>query len=218
MGVPCRDLHLLNQATTHKSYAAEHNTDDYERLEFFGDAVLKFVVAEYLFEAFPESHEGDLTEISAVLISAKTLESVGIEIDIQDCVRVGKGVPMRSSIIARSTEALLGALYQDSKFKYVRPFIIQRICSRAAVVASDSVKENYKAQLQQYSQARAQGTPTYAVLKVEGPPHDPIFQVAVLIGDKVVADGSGRSKKAAEQAAARAAFEKLTARTNEAQV
>jgi ribonuclease-3 len=211
LGVPCHDMHLLNDATTHKSFAAEQDAQDYERLEFFGDAVLKFVVAEYLFDTFPQMNEGGLTEISAVLISAKTLEAVGRALDIEPYIRVGRGVPMRGSIIARATEALLGAIYLDSGFTNIRAFIVDNICSSAAELSTDSVKDNFKAQLQQYSQARAQGTPSYEVVKVDGPPHAPIFQVAVSIADTVVADGSGSSKKAAEQEAAKAAFEKLTA-------
>jgi ribonuclease III len=211
LGVPCSKLELLNDATTHKSFAAENEAQDYERLEFFGDAVLKFVVAEYLFDTFPQMDEGDLTEISAVLISAKTLESVGRALDIEPFVRVGRAVPIRGSIIARAMEALLGAIYLDSGFEYIRTFIVDNICSSAAELSKDSVKDNFKAQLQQYSQARAQGTPSYEVVKVDGPPHAPVFQVAVSIADNVVAEGSGGSKKAAEQVAAKLAFERLTA-------
>jgi ribonuclease-3 len=210
IGVPFRNINLLDEATTHKSFAGENDAQDYERLEFFGDAVLKFVVAEYLFDAYQAMHEGELTEIAAVLISAKTLEQVGRSIDIEPYIRVGRGVDIRGSIIARVMEAILGALYQDSKFKYVREFIVDKFCSMAEEVANDSVKENYKAQLQQYSQARAQGTPVYSVIKVDGPPHDPIFTIGVAIAEQMVADGAGPSKKAAEQAAAKAAFEKLT--------
>jgi ribonuclease III len=209
LSVPCKNLELLDKATTHKSYAAEHDVEDFERLEFFGDAVLKFVVAEYLFGEFPAEDEGELTEICAVLISAKTLESVGLSFELESYIRVGRGVPMKPSIIARSMEALLGAIYLDSKFKNIRPFIIEHICSRASAIAGDAVKENYKAQLQQYTQARAQGTPVYSVLKVDGPPHDPVFQVAVLINERVIGQGSGRSKKIAEQDAARDAMARL---------
>jgi ribonuclease-3 len=200
---------LLDEATTHKSYSAEHDVSHYERLEFFGDAVLKFVVAEYLFETYPNMREGELTEIAAVLISAKTLQTLGEELMVSRCIRLGKGVPMRESIIARSTEAIIGALYLDSGMEHVRRFIVDHICSRAQAVADDGVKENYKAKLQQYSQARAQGTPVYEILKVEGPPHDPTFEVAVLVGGKPVANGRGHSKKIAEQAAAKAACAEL---------
>lgn len=209
MGCRLNDPHLLNEATTHKSYAAEHEGTHYERLEFFGDAVLKFVVAEYLFETYRHMREGELTEIAAVLVSAKTLQAVGEELAVSRCVRVGKGVPIRDSIIARSTEAIIGAIYLDAGMEHVRRFVVERICSRAAAVASDRVKENYKAKLQQYSQARAQGTPTYRILKVEGPPHDPTFEVTVSVAGKVVASGRGHSKKTAEQAAAKAACSEL---------
>ena len=210
LGVAVRNFHLLDEATTHKSHAADNDEDDYERLEFFGDAVLKFVVAEYLFTAYPEKHEGELTEIAGVLVSAKTLEQVGESLGIGKFIRVGKGVHVRSSIVARSTEAILGALYMDSRFKQVRPFIVDNFCCYAEDVASDEVKDNFKAQLQQYSQARAQGTPSYEVINTSGPPHDPIFEVGVSVANKLVASGKGRSKKIAEQAAAKAAFAKLT--------
>jgi ribonuclease-3 len=210
LGVPCDNLALLDQATTHKSYASEAGALDYERLEFFGDAVLKFVVAEYVFEFFAEADEGQMTEICAVLVSAKTLESVGKTFGLHEFIRCGRGVPMKPSMIARSMEAILGALYQDSKFEQVRAFIIQHVCARAAGVAADAVKENYKALLQQYTQARAKGTPVYSVIKMLGPPHDPTFEVAVSVADQQIAEGSGPSKKVAEQAAARAAMERLT--------
>lgn len=209
LAVPCENLSLIDQATTHTSYAAEHDVSHFERLEFFGDAVLKFVVAEYMLETFPKMHEGELTEICAVLISAKTLEQIGREFQLENYIRVGRNVPMRPSIVARSMEAVLGAVYMDSKFDNVRRLIVDSICSRAAEVSQDAVKENYKAQLQQWTQARAQGTPVYSVIKVDGPPHAPIFQVGVLIENKMIAQGEGASKKIAEQAAARAAFDKL---------
>lgn len=208
--VPCADLSLIDQATTHKSYGSEFGVPDYERLEFFGDAILKFVIAEYVIDVFADKQEGELTEICAVLISAKTLESVGRTFGLDEFVRRGRGVPMKPSIIARSMEAILGAIYLDSKFDHVRRLILDHFCTRAEDVANDAVKDNYKALLQQYTQARAQGTPVYSVIKTEGPPHDPIFEIAVLVANEEVAVGSGHSKKEAEQAAARAAMEKLT--------
>lgn len=207
LGIPFKNLSLLDQATTHKSYAAENAAKDNERLEFFGDAVLKFVVAEYIYSNFPKLDEGDLTEICAVLVSAKTLEQVGDTFGLDRYIQVGRGVPVRGSLVARSMEAVLGAVYLDSKFKHIQPFIVDNICSRAADVATDSVKDNFKAQLQQFTQGRAQGTPVYSVVSVEGPPHDPIFHVAVSVADRLLAQGEGKSKKAAEQDAARAAFD-----------
>jgi ribonuclease III len=209
LGVTWKDYCLLDAATTHKSCSGEHKLANYERLEFFGDAVLKFVVAEYLYVNFPELPEGELTEIAAVLISARSLQSLGEEIGLERFIKLGKSVTARGSMVARSMEAILGALYLDSRFRQVRQLIASRICCRAALVASDAVKENYKAQLQQYTQARGQGTPAYAVLEVSGKAHAPVFQVAVSVGERQLAQGTGNCKKAAEQAAARAAFEKL---------
>lgn len=210
LGVPCRDLTLLDQATTHKSYGSEYGVADYERLEFFGDAVFKFVIAEDLYERFPDKAEGEMTQIAAVLISAKTLESVGRKFGLSEFIRRGKGVPIRPSIIAQSMEAILGAVYMDSKFEYVRDFILDHFAVFADEVAQDSVKANYKALLQEYTQARAQGTPVYSVIKQEGPPHDPIFAIAVSIGHERLGEGVGSSKKTAQQAAARDAMIKLT--------
>jgi ribonuclease III len=213
LGVPFADLTLVDQATTHKSYGSEFGVEDYERLEFFGDAVLKFVIAEYVFQAFPRKREGELTEICAVLISARTLESIGRSLGLEQFIRRGRGVSIKPSIIAQSMEAILGALYLDSKFGYVRDFIVEHFGSRAEDVANDAVKANYKALLQEYTQARAQGTPVYSVIKQEGPPHDPTFEIAVLVANERIADGTGPSKKIAEQAAARAAMQKLTGDT-----
>jgi ribonuclease-3 len=210
LGVPCNDLSLLDQATTHKSYGSEYGVPDYERLEFFGDAVLKFLVAEYVFQVFPDKAEGEMTEICAVLISAKTLESVGRNFGLDEFIRRGKGVPIKPSIMAQSMEAILGALYQDSKFLVLRDFIQQYFGTLADEVSKDAVKANYKALLQEYTQARAQGTPVYSVIKQDGPPHDPIFEIGVLVSNEQIASGSGSSKKIAEQAAARAAMQKLT--------
>lgn len=210
LGVPCNDLSLLDQATTHKSYGSEYGVPDYERLEFFGDAVLKFLIAEYLFQAFPDKREGELTEICAVLISARTLESVGRNFELEEFIQRGKGVPIKPSIIAQSMEAILGALYQDSKFLVVRDFIHQYFGTLADEVSKDAVKANYKALLQEYTQARAQGTPVYSVIKQQGPPHDPTFEIAVLVGNEQIGEGVGSSKKIAEQAAARAAMQRLT--------
>lgn len=210
LSLPCENLSLIDQATTHKSYGSEIGVRDYERLEFFGDAVLKFVVAEYVFDLFQDKQEGELTEICAVLVSAKTLEAVGRSFGLEEFILLGRGVPIKPSIIARSMEAILGAIYLDSGFTHLRAFIQKHLCANATEVAQDEVKDNFKAQLQQYTQARAQGTPVYSVVKVDGPPHDPTFEVAVSVANKRIADGTGSSKKAAEQAAARSAMEKLT--------
>ncbi len=210
MGVRFDDIKLFDQALTHKSYVAEYPVaNDNERIEFFGDAVLKFVVSEHLFREFASSAEGELTEILAVLVSAKVLKEVGDSFELHRYIRVGRSVPMRSSIVACAMEAILGALYLDSGWVQSEPFIIKHICHRAGELSCDRVRDNFKAQLQQISQSRKQGVPLYEVVEVTGPPHDPFFRVAVTVGATRLGEGGGRSKKAAEQEAARAAVDNL---------
>jgi ribonuclease III len=210
LGVTCGRMGLLDEALIHSSWAAENpGVSDNERLEFFGDAVLKFVVSEYLLERFPNYNEGQLTEIRAVLVSSKTLGEVGLTFNLGKYIKVGRRVSMRPSIVSRSMEAILGAIYLDSGLIQVQNLIIRLFGSQATTVDRDASKENYKAQLQELTQSRAQGIPIYEVASVEGPAHDPMFTVTVAVEGNVIATGKGQSKKAAEQIAAREAFAKL---------
>jgi ribonuclease-3 len=198
---------LLNEALTHSSYAAENpGTKDYERLEFFGDAILKFVVSEYLLERFPDYDEGELTEIRSVLVSDKTLAEIANTLNLSKYILLGRMVQMRPSIVAQSMEAVIGAVYVDLGIIHVQHLVVRLFGNQATTIDRDEIKENYKAELQELSQAHAQGVPVYEVTQVDGPPHDPVFQVSVAVAGKVVASGSGRSKKAAEQDAARVAL------------
>jgi len=210
LSVDCGRMSLLNDALTHSSWAAENpGQPDNERLEFFGDSVLKFVVSEYLLERFPEYNEGQLTEIRAVLVSAKTLGDVAASLNLGKYILVGRRVPMRPSILARSMEAILGAIYLDSGLIHVQNLIIRLFGSQATAVDRDEVKDNFKAQLQELTQSLHQGIPVYAVLGVEGPAHDPLFNVSVSVEGNLVGSGQGRSKKEAEQTAAKAALAQL---------
>jgi ribonuclease-3 len=143
------------------------------------------------------------------LINARTLELVGQELEVEPCIKVAKGVSIRSSMLARSMEAILGAIYLDQGMDTARIFINRFFSTRADAVNKDRVKDNFKAQLQQLTQSRSQGVPVYSVLQVDGPPHDPTFVVAVAVANQMIAQGSGHSKKAAEQEAAKAAYDIL---------
>ena len=210
LGVAVGRMSLIEEALTHSSYASENpGATHNERLEFFGDAVLKFVISEYLLERFPSYDEGQLTEIRAVLVSANALADLAEDFNLAKYILVGRGVQMRKSIIARSMEAILGAIYLDSGLPLVQTFIVRLLGARATAVDRDEIKDNYKAQLQEWTQSRSRGIPIYTVVKSDGPAHDPTFSVTVSVGDEVAGEGSGSSKKAAEQAAAKAALEKL---------
>jgi ribonuclease-3 len=209
LGVTFGRMGLLNEALTHSSFAAESGEKDCERLEFFGDAVLKFVISEYLLERFPDYDEGKLTEIRAVLVSDKVLAEVAGTLGLSKYIRLGNQVQMRPSIMSRSMEAIFGAVYQDLGLFASQTLIVTMFGDHATAVDRDEMKENFKAKLQELSQAKAQGVPNYAITGVEGPAHNPIFEVTVAIEGTVLASGKGSTKKAAEQEAAKASLEKL---------
>ena len=206
----CGRMGLLNEALTHSSYAAEvPGSKDYEKLEFFGDAVLKFVVSEYLLDRFPTYMEGQLTEIRAVLVSDKVLAEIARSIGLDRYILLGRQVQMRPSIMADCLEAIIGAAYQDLGLFPVQNLVVKLFSSHATEIDRDGTYENHKALLQEYTQARAQGLPIYTVLNSEGPAHQPIFTIAVSIAGDAIATGTGPSKKQAEQEAAKFALEKL---------
>ncbi|MCC7528530.1 MAG: ribonuclease III [Candidatus Melainabacteria bacterium] len=210
LGVLFGRLAVLNEALTHSSFAAESpGCRDYERLEFFGDSVLRFVVSEYLLERFPDYDEGQLTAIRSVLVSDKTLAEIAQDFGLSKYILLGRQVQMRPSIMARSMEAIFGAVYNDLGLFEVQNLVLRLFGSRATEVDKDEAKDNHKAQLQEYSQGGGQGVPVYTVDKIEGPPHEPIFSVSVALGGNTLATGCGTTKKAAEQMAAKAAVEKI---------
>lgn len=205
-----KTLTLINEALTHSSYKADHKGSvDYERLEFFGDSVLKFVVSEYLFNRFPNYSEGRLTEIRAVLVSGQTLNQVGSHLQLGKHIILGRGIHLKTSMIGRSLEALFGAVYLAFGLETARTLIESLLSEKAEAIHENASHENFKAQLQELTQGQAKGAPVYATAAVEGPAHDPVFSVTVSVQGEVIASGSGHSKKQAEQQAAKSALEIL---------
>src|SRR5262245_16075782 len=187
LGVHFGRMALLNEALTHSSYAAETpGAKDYERLEFFGDAVLKFVISEYLLERFPDYDEGKLTEIRAVLVSDKVLAELANGVNLSKYILLGKQVQMRPSIMARSMEALFGAVYTDLGLITAQNLIVRLCGNHATAVDRDEFKENFKAKLQEFSQSKGQGVPVYSIVSVEGPAHNPTFEVNVAIDGELM--------------------------------
>ncbi len=212
LGVTCGRMGLVNEALTHSSYAAEHSADDVrdsERLEFFGDAVLRFVISEYLLERFPDYDEGKLTELRSVLVSDRVLAEIAQEMGLSKYILLGQKVQMRPSIMAQSLEALIGAIYQDLGLFSVQTLLVRIFGDKTTACDRDEVKENFKQQLQEYTQGKGLGTPQYMVLNSEGPSHDLVFTVQVEVDGQILAQGVGKSKKAAEQEAAKAAYQIL---------
>ncbi len=208
---------LLDIALTHSSYNFENkqdNCEDNERLEFLGDAVLKIIVSKYLYDRFPNYNEGELTKIRAFIVSDNTLAKLAAEIHLDKYLKIGfheakLGGRKRSSTLACAFEALLGAFYLDGKIDIITEFLIELLQDEVTDIDNSASKYNYKAMLQEYTQANEMGIPDYIVIKEEGPPHKKIFNIEVWVNGIKLGFGSGKSKKEAHQNAAKAAVFEL---------
>jgi ribonuclease-3 len=209
---------LLQQAFIHSSYINENpnlRLLDNERLEFLGDALLSFIVAERLYHEFPDSGEGDLTEIRISFVRQETLARLALELKLGDYLYLGKGEEAtggreKQTNLADAFESLVGAIFLDQGLDAARRFVLSELSSDFERVRAEGIGRNYKALLQEFTQAKFKQLPTYRVVETSGPDHDKGFTVEVLLGDKVLGAGSGKSKRAAEMEAARSAWEKVT--------
>jgi ribonuclease-3 len=217
IGVPFRDVSLLQQAFIHSSYINENPSLqllDNERLEFLGDALLSFIVAEKLYHEFPHFGEGKLTEIRILLVRQETLAQLALALKLGDYLHLGKGEEAtggreRQTNLADVFESLVGAIFLDQGLDAAKNFVLSKLGSHLERVRADGVGRNYKALLQEFTQAKFRQLPTYRVVEVSGPDHDKGFNVEVVLGDRVLGAGSGKSKRAAEMEAARLAWEKF---------
>lgn len=217
IGYRFRDSALLREALTHKSFSNEQpggNVSHNERLEFLGDAVLDLVVSQALFRAFPALAEGDLTRIRAEVVSEAALAVVGRHLGLGNSLRLGRGEERsggrdKDSLIADALEAVFGAIFCDGGFESARG-VIEPLCA-VAIERSARRKAgiDYKTRLQELLQARRGKPPTYALTLTEGPDHQRIYTVEVCSEGQAIGCGRGRTKKAAEQAAAQEALERL---------
>lgn len=209
---------LLVEALTHRSWLNEAGPGEWvdnERLEFFGDALVDFMVSEYLLVRFPMAREGSLTKLRAELVSEPGLALVAEALGLGRFLRLGHGEELtggrqKPSLLANAVEALVGALYLDGGPAAARSLLAAHLFPRVDAMRSDhAAGQDRKSALQELVQARQGVTPVYRVVDESGPPHRRLFEVAVLIDAEVVGTGCGSSKKAAEQAAAAVAFERL---------
>ncbi|MBI4284755.1 MAG: ribonuclease III [Chloroflexi bacterium] len=218
LGVPFNLPSLLEQALIHSSYVNENPgiaRISNERLEFLGDAVLGLVVAEKLYEAFPEFTEGEMTRLRATVVRRETLARVAHTIGLGDYLYLGKGEEAsggryKAVTLAGALEAVIAAIYLDQDLKRVREFILRFFDDEIQRAVTHSGEIDYKSKLQELSQAKLQQTPAYYVLEATGPDHDRHFTVEVRAGGTVLARGKGRSKKLAEADAARSALHRLS--------
>ncbi len=208
---------LLLQAVTHTSFLNEHENagGDNERLEYLGDAVVDFVVADWLFRNYPQLKEGRLTRVRAALVQTKTLAAFARTYDLGDYIRLGRGESDQASrdrdrILCSTLEAVLGAMYLDQGVKTVTTILVPLIAARADQIISEQSDIDSKSQLQEWTQAELGITPDYVTVGESGPDHDKQFIVEARLNDTVHGVGKGSSKRKAAQAAAKAAYVALT--------
>lgn len=215
IGLTFRDWSLLLRALTHSSYCNEHPeaSEDNERLEFLGDAVLDFVVGEWVYHHYPELREGELTRLRAAFVRNEQLAVFARQINLGTALRLGagedaSGARQRTSLLGSAFEALIGALYLDSDLETVKRFVHPFLEKAAASLELTHLLDP-KSRLQEWAQAQRLGTPRYVTIATHGPNHAPIFEVEVYIGDRAYGRGTGPSKQIATLNAAQDALKKI---------
>lgn len=207
IGYDFRDKALLDRALTHISAAKRGRADSYQRLEFLGDHVLGLVVSDMLFRAYPKADEGELSRRLADLVRQETCAEVARAIDLGAAVRLGasesnSGGRRRTAILADVCESLIGAVFLDGGYPAAAEFVERLWLER--MLKPPRPLRDAKTVLQEWAQAQGLPTPSYREVERTGPHHKPEFRVAVDVAELVPAEGSGRSKRAAEQSAAAA--------------
>ena len=217
LGVSFNDPSLLEQALVHSSYINENPgiaPTSNERLEFLGDAVLDLVVAEKLYQDFPQFTEGEMTKLRSALVRRDTLFRMAKAIKLGDHLYLGKGEEAsggrdKPANLAGALEAVIAAIFLDQGSAIAGSFVLGLLDKELQKVTSQGTRADYKSQLQELTQARQQQTPTYHVIETVGPDHDKRFTVEVKVGDTVLGRGSGKGRRAAEAEAARLALQRL---------
>lgn len=210
------NLELLREALTHSSFKNENRNykgKDNERLEFFGDSILSFVVTEYLFNKLDNQPEGGLTKARANIVCEETLSDIAKEIHLGEYIRFGKGEIItggkeRISILADALEALIGAVYIDSDVSVINKFILDLLKEKIDMVISGEIIFDYKTALQEKLQKKGQVEILYMVIEEDGPDHNKTFTIEVSADKFSLGYGKGKNKKEAEQNAAKEALEK----------
>lgn len=214
--VKFKNIDLLKQALTHRSYLNEHpdfKIGHNERLEFLGDAVLEIIVTEFLFVNFPDKPEGELTNWRASLVNAKMLYQVASELGFEKYLMLSKGESRdrdskaRQYILANSVEAIIGAIYLDQGIEPAKRFIFKNIVKNLDDIVKRKAYVDPKSRFQEVSQEVCGITPSYKVLKEEGPDHAKKFTVGLFLDEELVAIGDGTSKQEAQTNAAEKGLE-----------
>lgn len=207
-----KDLELLKTALTHSSYANESSVESNERLEFLGDAVLGFVVADVLYKRYPDASEGRLSKMRSSIVSRMNFAHFARELRIDKQVLLGKGEENtggreRESNLSGTFEAVIGAIFIDGGYRKVYRIITKLL--KDCLNGDEEIFKDYKTKLQEVAQRKYKKVPKYKVVLEEGPPHDKSFHIEVKLGRKSFGKGMGRNKKQAEQEAAKHGLETM---------
>ena len=217
LGYQFKNIDLLREALQHSSYVNEQRDpalQNNERLEFLGDAVLDLVITHILMKHFPETREGDLSRMRATIVNESQLSSVAQRLNLGQHLLLGRGETLsngqeKRSILADALEAVIAAVYLDGGLEAGFEVIQRQFSDIISRVGERVAAEDFKSQLQELVQVRFKTIPHYKVVAESGPDHDKTFQVHLSIGTFLTTHGIGKSKKAAEQAAASVALERL---------
>jgi len=214
IGYLFKEPSLLERALTHPSSTALENCDN-ERMEFLGDSVVNLCVAQALYERHEDWSEGDLTQVKSAVVSTTGLARAAESLALRDVARFGKGLPQNeplpASVQANLFEAVAAAVYLDGGLEAARSFVLRVLGPEMMAVADAGGEPNPKSLLQHLSQKNCGITPHYKLVSTSGPDHDKIFEISAQVGRRSFPAGTGRSKKEAEQAAAKRALELLEA-------
>ena len=209
-----KNVAIYEQALTHPSYNGDANTkhQDYEKLEFMGDAVLGYVTADLVYKNRPEMSEGNLTKLRSVLVSTKPLAAYARKINLPDYIRIGHSITLKQvqesdKILENVLEALIGATYLDAGLKTAYGLIKKLLLEDIKSYDVDDLTD-YKSKLQEEIQAEHRDAVQYVTIETTGPAHDRTFKVQVLYNNIVLGVGEGKSKKKAEEMAAKSALSK----------
>ncbi len=218
LGLEFETQELLSQALTHRSFLNEQggvSLDSYERMEFLGDSVLELVISQELYQRLPQLTEGELTKGRAALVCGESLSRVAESLSLGDFILLGKGEEAsggrhRESILAATCEAVVAAVYLDQGLEAARRFILNIMADQLDQFCREGITpENPKSRLQEHFQSRGSPSPRYQVVSTEGPDHNPVFTIEVLVDQDVMGTGRGGKKSDAERAAAQDALDRL---------
>lgn len=211
IGYSFTDKKLLKTALTHTSYANEQNVTSNEKLEFLGDAVLEFVTSDYLYKNYTHLKEGEMTKVRASVVCEESLYKIAIRHNFSDFLYLGKSELSsnklaRPAILADSVEAVIAAMYLDSSIEQVKRFVIDNLKEAIEIASKNVGMKDYKTVLQEKLQVHKGAHIEYKIIKESGPDHNKVFTAEVKLNGKILATGTGTSKKIAEMEAAKNAM------------